>query len=168
MRLPFSKKIIYRDDGKPYLNRYRILSTPWFKVRLHHILLSDYDCVHDHPWDFVSLILKGGYWEKQPYDQWLKNGGDNGRINLVNAGKPNMPSIVRHWYRPGSLLARPAEFQHAIELAMKFNAEGEKVLYIPISAWSLVIMFKRRREWGFWTRFGFIKHDHYSSDIKCD
>ena len=34
------------------------------RVRLHHILRSDAGRdLHDHPWWYVTIILRGGYWE---------------------------------------------------------------------------------------------------------
>lgn len=44
---------------------------PWFGVRVHHILRSD-DArdFHDHPWDFASLLLTGGYMEVTPDWGW--------------------------------------------------------------------------------------------------
>ena len=51
-------------DGEPYLTRLNLLKTPWFSVKLHWIHRPDPDRdLHDHPWWFVSLILRGGYVE---------------------------------------------------------------------------------------------------------
>lgn len=46
-----------------YMHRW-ILRTPWGTLRLHHILRSDDDRhLHDHPFDFTSFLLTGGYLE---------------------------------------------------------------------------------------------------------
>jgi hypothetical protein len=38
-----------------------------FNLFLHKICQSDPDgALHDHPWNFTSLILKGGYYERTP------------------------------------------------------------------------------------------------------
>lgn len=51
-------------DGTPYLDRLRIVATPWFSLYLHRIRQSDADRDrHDHPWPFVSFIVRGGYIE---------------------------------------------------------------------------------------------------------
>lgn len=51
-------------DGDPFLKRLRIVQTPWFGVYLHFILAKDPDQpLHDHPWNFRSFILRGGYTE---------------------------------------------------------------------------------------------------------
>ncbi len=56
-------------------------------------MLSDYDCHHDHPWAFISFILKGGYVE---YSESHKNGSK--------------------LYGPGSILYRKAEYSHKLEI----------------------------------------------------
>lgn len=52
------------EDGRLYLRRLRIVQTPWFSVLLHEIHEPDSDRhMHDHPFNFFTLILKGGYEE---------------------------------------------------------------------------------------------------------
>lgn len=84
------KKVITRNDNERYLVRYSIFSCRWFAVKIHNILLSDDDCLHDHPWKFYSLILWGGY------------------IEHTEKGK--------RIYHPGNFLIRPAEFKHRLEI----------------------------------------------------
>lgn len=53
----------------PYLIRWR-LETPWGSVRLHHWLSHDDDrALHDHPWDFVTFVLRGGYTDSGKYTE---------------------------------------------------------------------------------------------------
>ncbi len=60
----YKKKIISRGpDREPYLVRYTLFTCKYFSVKVHNILLSDYQCLHDHPWAFVTFLLKGGYVE---------------------------------------------------------------------------------------------------------
>ena len=81
------KRIIYDRDGiKPYLIRYYLFfrdklteedparSLP-FNVMLHYICLSDPDDLHDHPWWYATLILKGGYWEITPEGKFWRGPG---------------------------------------------------------------------------------------------
>ena len=62
------RRIIYdRVNNEPYLERYYIFlknrkNFP-FNIFLHRFLKSDPDDLHDHPWNFRTLILYGGYWE---------------------------------------------------------------------------------------------------------
>jgi hypothetical protein len=60
-------KIVIRnpDTNEPYLTRYIIVRTPFFRVFLHRFHGPDPDRhVHNHPWRATSLILKGGYTEE--------------------------------------------------------------------------------------------------------
>jgi len=77
------KRIILDREGKDtYIERYYLLfpqnSHPqWFgfNLLLHHICQSDPEGLHDHPWGWGSLILKGGYWEETPEGRfWRKRG----------------------------------------------------------------------------------------------
>ncbi len=54
--------------GDDYLLRWRLFPrNRWFNVYLHNIRRSDDDrAMHDHPWWYVSVILKGGYEELTP------------------------------------------------------------------------------------------------------
>lgn len=74
--LPWAKRsplgwFLGRNDIGNYMHRW-YLQTPWFTVRLHHILRSDEArALHDHPWDFCSLLLSGGYLEvRQDVVKW--------------------------------------------------------------------------------------------------
>lgn len=53
-------------DG--YMRRYWLVPESWglpFAVRLHHILREDRDSVlHDHPFDFRTILLEGYYVEE--------------------------------------------------------------------------------------------------------
>ena len=105
-------------DRGPLMIRYRVLQTRWFNVYLHHFLRSDYDrCFHDHPWAFVTVLLSGGYWENTP------------------AG--------RFWRRRFSILRRPAEWQHWVEIVR------------PV--WTLILVSRKCREWGFITDRGWVQ-----------
>lgn len=53
-------------DTGTYIHRWYI-ETPWGAVRLHHWLHSDDDRhFHDHPWNFVTLVLSGSYTDVSP------------------------------------------------------------------------------------------------------
>ncbi len=123
----YKKRVIYRSDNQPYLIRRSIFTCKYFAIKIHNILLSDYDCQHDHPWSFVTIILKGGYVE-----------------HTQNGSKV---------YGAGSILFRPSEFLHRLEI------------HQPV--WSLVITFKKVREWGFKTPSGWVKWFNYDSKSSC-
>lgn len=49
-----------------YLTRLTLFRVPGLQVMLHWILQSDWSRdPHDHPWSFMSIILRGGYHEER-------------------------------------------------------------------------------------------------------
>ncbi len=51
--------------GLQYLTRLRIVQTPWFGIYVHDIHEDDGDrCCHNHPWSFISIVLRGSYTER--------------------------------------------------------------------------------------------------------
>lgn len=52
------------DDGSLYLRRWWLFSTPLGGVLLHRMSAPDArPTLHDHPFSFVSIVLRGGYVE---------------------------------------------------------------------------------------------------------
>jgi hypothetical protein len=116
------------DDGTEnpndlYLRRYYIYRGKHRPhIYLHHIVRSDYErACHDHPWDFVSIILKGGYTE---HNQCLETAFCAEHTHVIKK-------------RAGSIVAHKAEDLHRLELERP--------------AWTLVFSGRKRREWGFQT-----------------
>lgn len=73
-----------------YVRRW-VLETPWFSLRLHHWLHSDDQrALHDHPYAFVTCILRGGY------------------TDVTFAGEQKMT--------PGMIVYRPATHAHYVRL----------------------------------------------------
>jgi hypothetical protein len=140
----FKKTILrIRDEARDnpiYLIRYSLMTTPWFAIKLHRILLSDDDCLHDHPWDFISVILWGGYVEET--------------FSIIN-GYTYRHTRSRKRYGPGSFLWRPSPSPHR--------------LIISKPATTLVITFRKKRKWGFYTPTGW-KHwiTYIRSGSKCE
>lgn len=59
----FGRSDIY-FEGDLYMRRWRIGPKSWPGLRLHHIVRSDRDReLHDHPFWFVSIMLRGSYTE---------------------------------------------------------------------------------------------------------
>ena len=74
------KRIIYdRQNEVPYLIRYYLFLRDRkkfpFNITLHKILVSDLDDLHDHPWNYATLILKGGYYEHTPEGKFWRGPG---------------------------------------------------------------------------------------------
>ena len=99
-------------------------------IRLHHILSSDDErACHDHPWSFISWILKGAYTEVTPI---FTDGLYRGEKRTVR--------------KAGDIYFRRATDWHRLEL----NEEK--------SVWTLFVMFRKTQEWGFLTRPDFKTH----------
>lgn len=53
--------------GNPYIKRLRIVQTPLFGVFLHrHEGPDQGSTLHNHPWPFISFVLRGSYVESTP------------------------------------------------------------------------------------------------------
>lgn len=105
-------------EGNLYLRRWRLIQTPLFGVYLHKIMQPDADRdLHDHPWNFISIVLSGGYSEQ------------------VEGGfvKRKLFSIAR----------RTAATAHRIARLFK------------VPTWTLVLVGRRKKSWGFYTPSGF-------------
>lgn len=148
----FTKVFKYRDivkhvEGKDelYLRRFFIFRTrmfPNFRIFLHFINRSDDDRhLHDHPWDFTSLILAGGYDEELPPPQWLLED-----MKKYADWKVHRYLEVRE---PGDILRNKAEHTHRVQLR-----DGKP-------AWTLVQAGKARRIWGFHTESGWVDWRKY-------
>jgi hypothetical protein len=75
----------------PYLIRWRI-EVPFGSLRVHHWLGSDdIRAFHDHPWWFITLVLRGAYTDKNPA------GEDHLRAGSVRY----RPALHRHTVVPG-------------------------------------------------------------------
>ncbi|HEY0915397.1 MAG TPA: hypothetical protein VGE22_11045 [Solimonas sp.] len=93
--------------------------------RLHHILREDTDRAHhDHPWGFVSLVLRGWYIERRPRRQNQHPALDD-------------TEYVDTLRRPGSLMFRRATDRHKI------------IEVAPNGAVTHCWFFGRDRRWGF-------------------
>jgi len=56
------------DKAEPFIVRYYLLfrnRPKWFpfNILVHKLLKSDLGDLHDHYWSYITIILKGGYWE---------------------------------------------------------------------------------------------------------
>lgn len=95
----FFKRYDIVDAANPekiYLTRWRLLQTPWFGLFIHKINRPDSDrALHDHPWNFVSLILKGGYDEKRPSGITKRDVG-----SFAYRRAEDLHAIVRLWEVP--------------------------------------------------------------------
>lgn len=165
-RTPYSH--LQREDGSYYMRRFwlvpynyipsfgptgcgwvswrrplaRILQHMNIAIRVHHILAPDRDRhLHDHPWWWISVVLKGWYLEKIPEFQWPLD-------DLWGLGSE--PGVIRMRGQGSYALRRPTD-RHAITQI----PEG--------GVWTLFITFKKVQTWGFYTEAGKVPHQVYES-----
>lgn len=149
----FQKKVIERTAGVPYLIRWNLFGlgedSNLFSIKVHKILQSDDECMHDHPWAFVSIILKGGYTEiTKRNEEAYKRGFVNPEWD-----KKSILVVLSKKILPGAILYRPAYWVHKLK--------------IDQPAWTLVFTFRKIKSWGFFTKAGFIDWKKYSRERDC-
>lgn len=118
----------------PYMERWALVAG-LFSVRVHHFYRSDDErAFHDHPWWFVTLVVRGGYTDVSycrvcdgygVYDQWCG----------VCAGTGEH----RDHLHVGSVRFRPALHQHTVRVD-------------PGGVWTVLVTGPNVRTWGFWER----------------
>ena len=141
-RLGRKRIVMDRVENEPYLERYYLFLREReqfpFNVFLHKFLKSDPDDVHDHPWPYATVILKGGYWE------WIPHFDTVGR----KTGEYQV------WRGPGHFRVSKANSFHRIELDP------------DITAWTLFMPGPKQRDWGFLVQNTWIQWEQYLKQRK--
>ncbi len=141
-RLGRKRIVMDRVENEPYLERYYLFLRERnrfpFNIFLHKFLKSDPDDVHDHPWPYATLILKGGYWE------WIPHFDTVGR----KTGEYQV------WRGPGHFRISKANSFHRIELDP------------DITAWTLFMPGPKQRDWGFLVKNQWIQWEQYLKQRK--
>jgi len=136
-RMGRKRIVMDRQSDEPYLERYYLFLKDRdrfpFNVFLHKFLKDDPDDVHDHPWPYATLILKGGYYE------WLPQFDSKG----------NKIAEMFVWRGPGSFRICRANSYHRIELDPS------------VTAWTLFMPGPKKRDWGFLVNNKWIQHEQY-------
>ena len=136
-RLGRKRIVMDRVNDEPYLERYYLFLKDRkhfpFNIFLHKFLKSDPDDVHDHPWPYATLILKGGYYE------WIPNFNEQGIKT----------SETRHWRGPGHFRISSATSYHRVELAEN------------VTCWTLFMPGSHQRDWGFLKNNRWIQWQQY-------
>lgn len=133
--------IMDRTCNEPLLTRYYLFlkDRKWFpfNVFLHKFHKGDPGDLHDHPWPYFTLILKGGYYE---YVE-LKLGD-------------NVIGETRYWRGPGHFRFCSAKSFHRIEL------------HPGITPWTLFVPGPQTREWGFLDKGQWVPNGDYLQSRK--
>jgi len=96
-------------------------------IRVHHWYRSDDKrAPHDHPWWFLTLVLKGSY------EDW-------GYPERTAKGAPRLDCKTIDRLQRGSVRFRPAYHVHSVSVP-------------PGGCWTILLTGAERKQWGFWTR----------------
>lgn len=126
------RMVIPCDEHAYYLVRLRLIQTPWFGVYLHDIHEPDSGRdPHDHPWTFVSIVLRGGYLEHL----WTHPIGDPLGVARLHHNRWSVHRMQR---------------QHA-----------HRIVLCDPGTKTLVLTGPRRGNWGFYTPHGWVAWDQY-------
>lgn len=151
-------------DGRcaTYLVRWTLLK--WWGGRglyLHHFVGDDWSRdLHDHPKRFISIGLWGTYVEQVANRERLRLAAENGgrEPNIypcgcsrlkVGVGLCDQFSDPERFYRAPWVRTFPADHIHRIRLI-----DGRP-------CWTLVVVLKTVRKWGFWHRGSWIPWREY-------
>lgn len=111
---------IFREERmSDEFTKYHIDGLP-FDAVLHKFTAPDIGGPHDHPFDFTTHIIKGGYIE---------------RIYLLKNGQVYITEVYR---AEGEVIKNNAELIHEI-IALPFG-----------DCYTLILPQEWKREWGFW------------------
>lgn len=126
-------------DGDGTLQRSGWYRWPFGSVRLHEIVASDDGrAFHDHPWDFVSIGLRGGYLEERPAMVDVDQDGNPWSCSRPGGWRNQLRRFTAPW-----VLLRRAEDLHVLWLDA------------PV-AWTLILLGPKRRTWGFCDPIGWM------------
>jgi hypothetical protein len=154
-RTPYSH--LFHSDGSAYMQRFWLMPkwtlvesrenngiyyrpARWmpFALRLHRICTPDYDQhFHDHPWNFASLVLRGGYIEYRPI-------GVEPSFFKRRDAEDHRPLIRL----PGSIAFRRATDRYLIA-------------YVMPETWTLFATGRKVHWWGFYTPKGKVHWREY-------
>lgn len=133
----------WEQPDRVYLRRWRIVQTPWFGILLHKILLPDGDRdVHDHPWAFIPIILRGGYVE-----EWCES-----------------EQNARHWSAFPLLWPRGARRRVRRARIMRLGEFHRIRTLDRVPTWTLCLVGPRHGSWGFMTPTGFVDWKDYGEE----
>lgn len=145
-------------DECPYLRRWALVAG-LFSVRLHHFYRSDdARAFHDHPWWFVTLVLKGGYTDVSPCPDCGGTGMLWGEVPQIMCLTCEGSTEKLDHLGPGSVRFRPALHRHTVRV------DGGGV-------WTCILSGPNLRTWGFYPggRFKkankwFLENGHHPCD----
>ncbi|KRQ31375.1 hypothetical protein AOT83_04570 [Mycobacteroides sp. H001] len=126
-------QLIYNSHGELYLKRWYVIPrNPLLNVYVHQFIHSDDDrAPHDHPWWFVSWVLKGHYFEHT----------DTGVIRRERWSWAFRRAVHRHIVKLDTV---------TVQDRYEDGSWARSASVQDVPAWTLLITGRRVRQWGFW------------------
>lgn len=126
-------------DGATFLRRRGFDLRRFGGVVVHHIDGPDPGMdLHDHPWSFVTIILRGGYIEEAAHTMVLKLAAEHGY---------GVDVTVRRWRR-WSIHRMPLTVAH-------------RIIHADQDTLTLMLRWRKVRTWGFYTPAGWVSWEDY-------
>lgn len=141
-------------------------------ARLHNIVTPDLDReMHNHPWSFISIVLRGGYIERRPRHQEPRFFEPLSPLDLPLSLNPRLakhrdrildtlvgPPLISLDEEPGyEVMRKPGD------IAFRSYNDRHRIVYVLPDTWTLILMGPKRQTWGFFTRSGFVNWREFSS-----
>lgn len=147
----YRKGHLFHENGSLYMGRWALFETRWLSARVHYIASADDDrALHDHPWNFVSLVLQGGYVEARPRSVEPCFG------EVVQPAPMGESSVVR---------AEQVDMtcRRAGALAFRHATDRHRVVAVQRGTYTLFVYGPARQWWGFYTPEGKIHWQDFAS-----
>lgn len=136
-----------RYDGQVYLDRWGIQHARIGGVLLHRMDAPDPGLdLHDHPWTFISIVLKGSYIEER---------ADTRNAPAIAAFNGEQRGIIVGRRRGSARRMRLDECHRITHLGSR-------------TVWTLVLHGPRRRKWGFYLAEGYMGEQEYDETVRVD
>jgi len=137
----------------PYLYRWTLVLFG-YTIRLHHWIKSD-DCrfYHDHSGDFISIVLKGQYWNVVPTEFCGFGEQEPNRIHRASDLKGKKTIIFRdcHYNYVEGIFNSWDTFKHMFQSIWKSKTTTRHWLCIPQEgAWTIILCGRPYKKWGFY------------------
>jgi hypothetical protein len=136
----FMQPFRVKRNGRLFMDRLKVLKTPWFGIYLHCIHGPDVDPdPHDHPWFFVSVALTGGY-EERVWDY---------------------PASIGSYSAVGAATFARTRTHSRFRPMLMRRSQAHEITKVDGYLWTLVFVGPDHEDWRFWTRSGPVPWQEY-------
>jgi hypothetical protein len=159
-----SRMRLRRDDGQVYLNRWGFEHDRIGGVFLHKMEAPDPGLdLHDHPWRFLSFILKGGYTEERRLV-------DDACLYAELAESIDATTVdLRKVPWPRGHVSRRRRFS----FKWLYLNECHRITHLPKGvSWSIILHGPKRKDrpagakWGFYTSKGWVAGQDFRTESR--